>query len=112
MNQPDMKKLLDQAKEMQTQMNDLQRKLSTKRFEASSGGGMITATASGLLRIVEIRIEDGFFESGDRVMIEDLTAAAVNSALEKAQCWARDEFQKLSVGGLPLVNPLDPGGLH
>jgi DNA-binding YbaB/EbfC family protein len=112
MNPPDMKKLLDQAREMQSRMNDLQRELAARRFEASSGGGMITATASGALRIIEIRIEPDIFESGDLRMIQDLTSAAVNAALEKAQRWAQEEFQKLSAGGLPLGGPLNPGGLH
>ena len=45
---------------MQGRMSALQAELASKRFEASAGGGMVTAVASGDLRIVEIRIARRF----------------------------------------------------
>jgi DNA-binding YbaB/EbfC family protein len=105
MNPADMQKLVEQTKQMQAKMADLQRELAAKRFEASAGGGMITAVASGALRILEVRIEPGVFEQGDRGMIEDLTAAAVNAALSQAQQWAQEQFQKLSMGSIGMAMP-------
>ncbi len=102
----DLKKMLEQAQEMQGRMGALQGELAKKHFEASAGGGMVTAVVSGDLRIVEIRIEPGVFEQGDRELIEDLTRAAVNAALTNAQSQVQQEIQKLGQQGLGgLFNP-------
>ena len=92
---PDMKEMLEQAQRMQSRIAELQQELSTRRFEASSGGGMVTAAVTGQLRVLEIRIEPSLFEESDRGMIEDLAAAAVNAALEKAQRSVQEELQQL-----------------
>ena len=92
---PDMKEMLEQAQRMQSRIADLQRELSTRRFEATSGGGMVTVVVTGQLRVLEVRLEPSLFEESDRSMLEDLTAAAVNAALEKAQRTVQEELQQL-----------------
>ena len=109
MSQPDIGKILAQAQQMQSRMAELQRELATRRYEASAGGGMVTAVASGELRIVSIEIEPGLISSGDREMVQDLCAAAVNAAIADAQRSVQEEFQRLS-GGLGLPNMPPPGG--
>ncbi|MGH0033390.1 MAG: YbaB/EbfC family nucleoid-associated protein [Myxococcota bacterium] len=107
MSQPDLTQLLQRAQEMQTKVAALQRELAVRRIEGSAGGGMVTAVATGELRIVEIRIEPGLVEGGDRAMIQDLCAAAVNAALGAAQRMVQEELQKVA-GGLPVAG-LAPG---
>ena len=109
----DLKKMMEQAQEMQGRMAALQAELANKRFEASAGGGMVTAVASGDLRIVEIRIEPAVFGQEDREMIEDLTRGAVNAALTNAQSQVQQEMQKFSqqsLGGLGALGNLFGGG--
>lgn len=107
MNPLDLKEMMQKAQEMQSKMGALQQELAKKRFEASAGAGMITAVATGDLRIVEIRIEEGIFAQGDRELIQDLTAAAVNAAIAEAQRFVQTQVQQLSLGGL---SPLSPDG--
>jgi nucleoid-associated protein EbfC len=100
---PDLGKLLEKAREAQTKLQALQRELARRSVEGSAGGGMVTAVASGELRILEIRIEPGLLQSGDLAMLQDLTAAAVNAALANAQRMIQEEMQRASAGlGLPL----------
>jgi len=106
---PEINKLLAQAQEMQAKVATLQRQLAFRRVEGSSGGGMVTAVATGDLRIVEIAIEPELIAGGDREMLQDLCAAAVNAALGAAQRMVQDEFQKLS-GGLAI--PIPPSGVE
>jgi DNA-binding YbaB/EbfC family protein len=101
MSPPDMNEVLAQAQQMQARMTQLQRDLALRSFEGSAGGGMVTATATGELRVTGIAIEQALLDGGDREMIQDLTAAAVNAALSNAQRTVQEEFQKLS-GGLSL----------
>ena len=102
----DLGKLLEKAREAQTKLQSLQRELARRSVEGSAGGGMVTAVASGELRILEIRIEPGLLQSGDLAMLQDLTAAAVNAALANAQRMIQEEMQRASAGlGLPLGGP-------
>ena len=100
--------MLEQAQRMQTRIAELQRELAARQYEASSGGGMVTAVVTGQLRVLEVRIEPSFHASGDRGMLEDLTAAAVNAALEKAQRSVQEELQRLQ-GHLGLAAAPAPG---
>lgn len=88
-------KLLEQAREMQKRIEEIQKVLNARRFEATSGGGMVRATVTGALRVVSIDIEETFFRAGDKEMLQDLTAAAVNAAIVKAQEGANEEFFRM-----------------
>lgn len=95
MSTPDMNEMLKQAQRVQQRMAELQRELGTRRYESTSGGGMATAVVSGQLRVLELRIEPSLIAGGDLEMIQDLAAAAVNAALEKAQASVQQELQQL-----------------
>lgn len=101
---PDLGQLLEKAREVQARVADLQRELAARRVEGEAGGGMVVAVASGALRILEVRIEPSLLASGDREMIQDLTAAAVNAALERAQLLVQEEMRKASAT-LSIPNP-------
>jgi DNA-binding YbaB/EbfC family protein len=111
MSPPDIGDILSKAQQMQGRLAELQRELATRRFEGSAGGGMVTAIASGELRVLEIRIEPKLVADGDRDMIQDLCAAAVNAALANAQRGAQEEMQRLTGAlGIPGLGGLGFGG--
>lgn len=110
-NAPDLSQLLAKAQQIQSKMGQLQRELATRRFEGSAGGGMVTAVVSGELRVLEIRIEPAMIEGGDREMVQDLAAAAVNVALGKAQRGVQEEMQRLTGAlGVPGLGGLGGSG--
>jgi DNA-binding YbaB/EbfC family protein len=94
MSQPDLAALLAKAKEMQSRLADMQRDLAQRRVEGAAGGGMVTVVATGDLRILEVRIEPSLVAGGDREMLQDLVAAAVNAALANAQRMVQEELQR------------------
>lgn len=94
MSQPDLSALLAKAKQMQVRLAEVQRDLAQRRIEGAAGGGMVTVVVTGDLRILEIRIEPSLVAAGDREMIQDLTAAAVNAALANAQRVVQEELQR------------------
>ncbi len=98
MKPEDLGRLMEQAREVQSRLAALQQELATRRFAGSAGGGMVRAVATGGLRIVELRIEPSLLASGDREMLQDLTAAAVNAALTSAQATVQEELQRASAG--------------
>lgn len=108
MNPEDLGKMMEQARAMQSKLAELQQELALRRYEGAAGGGMVTAVVSGALRVLEVHIEPALFEGGDRDMIQDLTAAALNAAIQNAQSQVQAELQRASAGvGLP--NPLGGG---
>jgi DNA-binding YbaB/EbfC family protein len=96
MNPSDLKELMVKAKQAQAKMAEIQRELAVRRVEGSAGGGMVTAVATGELRILKVEIEPSLLATGDREMIQDLTAAAVNAALGGAQKMVQEEIQRAS----------------
>jgi len=99
-----MQQMMQKAQEMQSKMGESQAELAVRRFEASAGGGMVSAAVSGGLRVLSVEIEPGLIADNDRGMIQDLTAAAVNAALTKAQEAVAAEMAKMQnsmLSGLP-----------
>lgn len=104
MSPPDLKEILEQARQMQSRMEQVQRELARRRVEGSAGGGLVTAVATGDLRIAEVRIDPQLLASGDVAMLQDLVAAAVNAALGEAQRSASEELARVAgplAGGFP-----------
>ncbi|MBW2267862.1 MAG: YbaB/EbfC family nucleoid-associated protein [Deltaproteobacteria bacterium] len=105
MNPEELGRLMEQAQEVQAKLAALQQELALRRFEGSSGGGMVTAVVTGALRVHEVRIEPSLVERGDLEMLQDLTAAALNAALGYAQSTVQAELQRASAG---LQLPVPP----
>jgi len=105
---PDLGALLRHAQEMQKRMALLQRDLARRSVEGSAGAGLVTATVSGELRVLQIEIDPQLLAGGDRAMLQDLVAAAVNAALGSAQRMVHEEMQR-AAGGLQLPLGADPG---
>ena len=93
-----LNELMARAREAQERLAELQQELAKRHVEAAAGGGMVTVVATGALRIREIRIEASLLETGDRELIQDLSAAAVNAALANAQRMIQEEMQRASAG--------------
>ena len=111
MTSPNLAELFHKAQQAQQKLAELQRELALRRVEGEAGGGMVTAVASGALRILEIRIEPSLLESRDARMIQELAAAAVNAALANAQRMVQEEFKRASIA-IQLPGMPDPGSLQ
>jgi len=108
MSTPDFSALLRRAQEMQTRMAALQRDLARRTVEGSAGAGLVTATVSGELRVLSIAIDPQLIAGGDRAMLQDLVAAAVNAALASAQQVVQEEMRR-AASAMPLSAGATPG---
>ena len=97
----DIMKIMQQAQEMQSRLQQIQDELANQTVTATSGGGMVTATADGKGQIRQIRIDKTVVDPSDVEMLEDLVLAAVGEAQKKAAALAQQEMQKLT-GGLQM----------
>lgn len=97
----DFTKILEQAQQMQTQLEKIQDSLAGMTVTATSGGGMVTVEADGKGQINRVRIDPSVVNSADVEMLEDLVLVAVRDAQQKAVDLAKKEMSKLT-GGLNL----------
>jgi len=105
---PDLGAWMQRAKEVQEKLAKVQRDLARRTVQGAAGAGLVTATATGELRILSIEIDAQLLAGGDRAMLQDLVAAAVNAALQNAQRVVQEEMQRVAGGlALPGVVPGD-----
>ncbi len=96
-----MNDLLRQAQIMQGKIAKMQAELGEKSFEASSGGGMVTAEVSGKQELRKLIIDPKALEGSDVEMLQDLIMAAVNEAGRIAKETIDREMGAIS-GGIKL----------
>ena len=88
--------LMKQAQQMSGRMQEINEQLRGQRVEGCSGGGMVTVNANGLGEVLQVSIDPGLIESGDREMIEDLLPAAINDAVTKAKQLHADAMKSMT----------------
>ncbi len=84
--------------QMKGKMAEMQAALAKHEVEASSGGGMVTATANGTGQLVKLEIKEDALSDGDAEMLQGLVLSAVNEAISRAQDQAKKELTKLTGG--------------
>ena len=93
--------MIKQAQKMQQDMLKMQEELETKEYEASVGGGVVTAKVNGKHEVISITIAPEAVDPDDVEMLQDLVVAAVNEAMRKQEAEAAANMSKLT-GGLNL----------
>ena len=96
-----MNNLMKQAQKMQKQMEE-----TTKVYESSVGGGVVTAKVSGKKELMEIKLDPEVVDPDDIETLEDLIISAVNEALRAQEDDYNSSMGKISggmgLGGLPF----------
>ena len=77
--------MIKQAQKMQQDMLKMQQELEEKTYEASAGGGVVTASVSGKRELKSLTIDPDAVDPDDVEMLEDMIVAAVNEALRAAE---------------------------
>ena len=93
-----MNNMIRQAQKMQQDMMKAQEELENKSYEASAGGGMVTAVVSGKKELTSVTIDPEAVDPDDVEMLQDLIVAAVNEAMRKAAEDASSQMSKLTGG--------------
>lgn len=95
--------MIKQAQKMQQDMLRMQQELEEKTYEASAGGGVVTAVVTGKRELKSLDIDPDAVDPEDVEMLQDMIVAAVNEAMRTAESDAANTMQKLTGGlGLPF----------
>jgi DNA-binding YbaB/EbfC family protein len=102
----DFNKLMQQAAQMQEQMERMQEEAKKETAEASVGGGMVKVTANGAGEVLAIEISRDAIDPEDPEGLADLVLAGVNEALRSAhaavEAKAQQMIGELGLGGFGL----------
>ena len=91
----DMKSLMKQAQNLQTEMAKKQEELAKQTFEVSSGGGMVTVKVNGKNELLSLAIDPTIVSGDDVEMLQDIIVAAVIEGFKKA-----GDAAKVSLSGM------------
>jgi nucleoid-associated protein EbfC len=115
----DMHTLLRQAKKLEKAMEQAKEKLAEVKVDGESGGGLVKVRMNGKYEVERIEIDPKALEPfgsaerraeaqpeqkidpGEKAMLEDLLAAAVNAAVEKARVAAEASMNQ-ATGGIKI----------
>lgn len=93
--------MLAMAQNVQAELAKAQANLDTIEVEGVAGGGLVKVRASAKGRIIAVDIDPSLLAPGEKQMVEDLVAAAINDARTKADAASSAEMAKMT-SGLPL----------
>ena len=96
-----MQQLARQAQKLQQQMAKMQEELEEREYEATAGGGVVTARVNGKKELVALTIKPEAVDPDDVEMLQDTVMAAINEALRTATETSEREMGKLT-GGMNL----------
>ena len=96
-----MQQLMRQAQKLQQQMTKMQEELEEREYEATAGGGVVTARVNGKKELVALTIKPEAVDPDDVEMLQDTVMAAINEALRTATETSEREMGKLT-GGMNL----------
>ncbi|GAB4242246.1 MAG: YbaB/EbfC family nucleoid-associated protein [Candidatus Methylacidiphilales bacterium] len=91
-------KMMQQVQKMQADMARIQEELASRTYEASAGGGVVKAVATGDGNLQSIMLSPEIVTSGDVEMLQDLIVSAVQEAVKKGREEAQQEIGKLTAG--------------
>jgi DNA-binding YbaB/EbfC family protein len=98
-----MKKLMKQAQDMQSQMITTQKELESMVVEGNAGGGAVTAKLNGKKEILSLKIESDLLKE-EKDMVEDMIIACINQAQTKIDKISKEKMDSIS-GGMPSGMP-------
>lgn len=106
-----MMKMMGKVKEMQAKMQEAQSKLEYIQETGEAGAGMVKATVNGKKQVISIDIDESLMTKADKETVQDLTVAAINMAMDKAEISAKEEIRKSTEGIMPNIPGMDLGSM-
>ncbi|MEU3030891.1 YbaB/EbfC family nucleoid-associated protein [Streptomyces incarnatus] len=96
--QPNMQQLLQQAQQMQQDLQRAQEELANTEVDGQAGGGLVRATVTGAGELRGLQIDPKAVDPEDTETLADLIVAAVQAANENAQALQQQKLGPLAQG--------------
>ena len=89
--------IMKQAKAVQENMQKMQEELQNLEVQGEAGAGMVKVTMTGRHDVKKVEIDPSVL-SEEKVLLEDLLAAAVNDAVRKVESASKEKMGILGQG--------------
>ena len=93
--------MMKKIQQMQEDMTRIQEEIEATEYTSSVGGGAVEVTVNGSHEVLSIKMQPDVVDPEDIEMLEDLIAAAVNSASAAVDKDSEEEMSKMT-GGLNI----------
>lgn len=94
--------LISKAKQVQTQVNILQTRMSRQEFTGTAANGAVSVTLTGDGNAHKVKIDPSVVNPQDVETLEDLVMVAINDARQKTDDYQAAEMAKIQDSlGLP-----------
>ena len=95
---PDPQAMMRQVQKMQEEIRAKQEELENREYTGTDSGEMVTVTMTGKHAITSVKIKPEAVDPDDIEMLEDLIAAAVNSAVAAVDKDSDEEMARMTGG--------------
>ena len=92
--------LMKEAKKMQADLEKSQNELAAKEFEASAGGGAVTAKVNGQKQLLDLKLQKDVVDPDDVEMLQDLIVTCINQAFKQVDDAQASAMGKYNIPGL------------
>ncbi len=96
--------LLDQATQMQQQVQQAQSRAAQRTVTGEAAGGLVSVTINGKMEVTRVSLDPKVVDADDIDMLQDLLVAATNAALARSRNLIQEELG-------PLARMLDMAGM-
>lgn len=107
----DMSAMMGKIQEAQAKLKEAQESLSNITAEGEAGGEMVKATVNGKKQVVSIEVDEALLSKEDKQMLQDLTVAAINKALENIEPKIKETMASATSGVIPNIPGMDLGSM-
>lgn len=94
--EPSMMQMLKQARAMQKQMKQIQKKVDKRDLSVMSSDGKIEVVITGKLQVQRILLDQSLLENADKLALQKNLTSVVNTAIAKAQSLMATEMQRMA----------------
>lgn len=92
--------IFKQAQELKDKMETAKRHLEDVEVTGRSGAGLVEVVMTCSNDVKKVKISDELL-SGDKEVLEDLVAAAINDAVKKIEAESKQYFGQMATGMMP-----------
>jgi DNA-binding YbaB/EbfC family protein len=95
----DMRRLMEQAQQMQRKLKKVEEELNETIYEGVSGGSAgVMVKINGRNEVVEVNINEELLDRENREELQDMILLAVNSAVDQAKSEREEKLGAITQG--------------
>ncbi|MBR3203236.1 MAG: YbaB/EbfC family nucleoid-associated protein [Solobacterium sp.] len=94
-----MRRLMEQAQQMQRKLKKVEEELDTTEYEGSTGGSNgVSVKINGKNEVIEVNIHEDLLDKENKEELQDMLLIAMNNAVEQARVDREEKMGSVTQG--------------